>query len=307
MGDYKFDLVNYDDPQVRPRELLSSRPFIKSENSFQEEARYFVPGKPLELAINTAIAVGAPLLITGEPGTGTTPTAYYVAEKLDLTPVLHIQVKSNSNAADLLYAFDSVRYFHDSYFREDKLPNKADYVERRDLWHAIDSSYPRVVLIDEIDKAPRDFPNDLLHELDRMEFTVAETGQLVKLEKKENHPLVFITSNSERRLPDAFLRRCVYHHISFNKDIIRQAVSNRKEEYENLSEDFIELAMKRFLALRARNLRKLPSTSEFLVWLQVLKTTLKLSEEMLKSEDLSKLPHIGALLKEQQDIEEVRS
>jgi MoxR-like ATPase len=308
MSDYPFEIVSYErEEELDVKSLLQKRPFIKAANSFEKDAKHFVPGKQLEIAINTAIAVGEPLLITGEPGTGKTQTAYYVAEKLNIKPVLHFQVKSDSSARDLLYSFDSVRYFHDAYFRQGELPDKAAYVEPKDLWHAIDSSYPRVLLIDEIDKAPRDFPNDLLHELDKMEFTVVETNRLIQLTKKENHPLVFITSNSERRLPDAFLRRCVYHHIRFDKNIVRQAVASRREEYENLSEDFIKLALKRFEALRNSKLRKLPSTSELLVWLQVLTTTLKTSQELLESEDLSKTPHLGVLLKDQQDIEEISS
>lgn len=308
MSDYPFEIVSYGrEGGFDAKSHLNNRPFLEAAGSFPAQAKHFVPGKSLEIAINTAIAVGEPLLLTGEPGTGKTQTAYYVAEKLNLKPVLHFQVKSDSNARDLLYSFDSVRYFHDAYFRQGELPDKADYVERKVLWHAIDSPYPRVVLIDEIDKAPRDFPNDLLHELDKMEFTVVETNQLQQLTKKENHPLVFITSNSERRLPDAFLRRCVYHHLRFDKNIVLQAVANRREEYKNLSDDFIELALKRFLALRARGLRKIPSTSEFLVWLQVLTTTRTTSQDLLKADDLSKTPHLGVLLKDQQDVEEISS
>lgn len=308
MSDYPFEVIKHErEDGLDASNLLRNRPFLQAANSFEEDAAHFVPGKQMEVAINTAIAVGEPLLITGEPGTGKTQTAYYVAEKLNLKPVLHFQVKSDSSARDLLYSFDSVRYFHDAYFRQGDLPDKAAYVERKHLWQAIVSPCPRVLLIDEIDKAPRDFPNDLLHELDKMEFTVVEINQLIRLEKKENHPLVFVTSNSERRLPDAFLRRCVYHHIRFDKDIVRQAVAGRREEYKNLSDDFVELAMKRFLALRARKLRKLPSTSEFLVWLRVLTTTLDMSREMLEAEELSNTPHLGVLLKDQQDIEEISS
>jgi MoxR-like ATPase len=156
------------------------RPFVAINASFTEDAKRFIPGEQLEIAINTALAVGAPLLITGEPRTGKTQAAYYAAYKLGIVPVLHFQVKSDSSARDLLYHFDTVRYFHDANVRKDgELPPKAAYVKRRALWEAIASPTPRVLLVEEIDKAPRDFPNDLLHELDQMEFTIAETQETI--------------------------------------------------------------------------------------------------------------------------------
>jgi MoxR-like ATPase len=162
---------------------------------------------------------------------------------------------------------------------------------------------PRVLLIDEIDKAPRDFPNDLLHELDKMEFTVAETQETIHA-PKEKRPIVFITSNSERRLPEPFLRRCVYHHIQFDDDLIAKAVDKRIEDYRSLSPDFVKMAIQRFLALRDRPVRKRPSTGELLVWLRVLALTVNTLPERL-DQDLSKLPYLGTLLKDHQDIEEL--
>jgi len=303
---YPFQLVNYQTPPLTEQTLLRNRPFSKAYNSFANDAKLFVPGEDLEIAINTALAVGAPLLITGEPGTGKTQAAYYTAYKLGVEPVLHFQVKSESSAGDLLYYFDAVRYFHDAHTQQlspGETMAKSRYVERRPLWEAFTSDSPRVLLIDEIDKAPRDFPNDLLHELDKMEFTVAETQERI-VATPEMRPVVFITSNSERRLPEPFLRRCVYHNIRFNEQLVRQAVEQRKEEYSSLSPEFVELAVRRFLALRSRPLRKIPSTGELLVWLRVLATAVGTYPEKL-NDNLERLPFIGTLLKDQQDIHEL--
>ncbi|MCP4664681.1 MAG: AAA family ATPase, partial [bacterium] len=154
MSDYPFRLVDYAQPgPLADPELLLERPFTALDASFAADARRFVPGEALESAVNTAIAVGDPLLITGEPGTGKTQTAYYAAYKLGIEPVIHFQVKSESIAAHLLYHFDTVRYFHDAHLRRDDAPlDKHDYVEPRALWQAMTSETPRVLLIDEIDK-----------------------------------------------------------------------------------------------------------------------------------------------------------
>ncbi|MGA9768599.1 MAG: MoxR family ATPase [Blastocatellia bacterium] len=302
---YPFDLVRHDREGAIDEADLMNRPFAAMGSSFKEDAKRFVPGEQLEIAINTAIAVGQPLLITGEPGTGKTQAAYYTAYKLGIEPVIHFQVKSDSSATDLLYHFDSVRYFYDANLaaRGNREVKKSDYVERRAFWEAIDSPTLRVLLIDEVDKAPRDFPNDLLHELNQMEFTVAETGQRFSA-PRSRRPIVFITSNSERRLPEPFLRRCVYHHIRFDYKIIEQAVESRRDEYGNLSKEFVDLAIRRFLALRERHLRKKPSTGELLVWLRVLSLATDASPEWLNRE-LSSLPYLNVLLKDHQDVEEL--
>ncbi len=309
-----FYFVKYDSDATPEREQLLNRPSATFKNSFQEDAALFVPGERLELAINTAIAVGEPLLLTGEPGTGKTQAAYYTAYKLGIEPVLHFQVKSDSSANDLLYFFDTVRYFHDATVRSRANPpdskplNKSDYVEKRVLWNAFVSPLPRVVLIDEIDKAPRDFPNDLLHELDKMEFVVAETGEEVAA-TKDRRPIVFITSNGERQLPEPFLRRCVYHHIDFSESLVRLAVRKRLREYSNLSEDFIDLAVRRYMALRDLPLRKRPSMSELFVWLRVLSLTAGQKSAGLEMNNLNvslpQLPHINVLIKDRQDYEEL--
>jgi MoxR-like ATPase len=308
MKNLPFSLVRYDDePLSDPAFILKSRLGGTSNNSFTDAASKFVPGEQLEEAINTAIAVGEPLLITGEPGTGKTQAAYYAAYKLNIQPVIHFQVKSDSSASDLLYYFDMVRYFHDAQFNnKGEGLNKLDYVEPRALWEALHSETPpiRVLLIDEIDKAPRDFPNDLLHELDKMGFTIPETGTTIPPPPPNRRPIVFITSNNERRLPGPFLRRCVYHHIRFSQEIVEKAVEKRKSEFSNLSEGFIKMAIQRFLALRSLNLDKNPSTGEFLVWLRVLSLATNLTEEQLR-QDLSKLPYLSLLVKNYQDMEKL--
>ncbi len=305
MKDYPFRLV--DDARGGPlpdKQLLRQRPFTDVDTSFAADARRFVPGEELETAINTALAVGTPLLITGEAGTGKTQAAYYAAYNLGIEPLIHFQVKSESTAQDLLYHFDTVRYFHDAHLRRDDQPlDKHDYVERRALWEAMAAEEPRVLLIDEIDKAPRDFPNDLLHELDKMEFTIAETGETIRAPRKKR-PMVFITSNSERRLPEPFLRRCVYHHIRFDDDLVDKAVETRRDEYAALNDDVLRLAVERFLGLRDRSLRKPPATGELLVWLRILALAVGTYPEKL-DRDLSRLPYLGVLLKDHQDIEDL--
>jgi len=327
MSDYPFDLIRPEhEGQLADTSLLKKRPFAETDTSFKADARLFIPGEQLATAINTSIALGEPLLITGEPGTGKTQTAYYAAYKLGIEPVIHFQVKSDTTAHDLLYHFDTVRYFHDANLPRQSLASatnldKGEYVEPRALWEAIESATekdtPRVLLIDEIDKAPRDFPNDLLHELDKMEFTVTETGETISA-SGHLRPIVFITSNSERRLPEPFLRRCVYNHIRFDDKIVEQAVFARTNEFGGLTEEFLKLAMQCFLKLRDRSLRKRPATGELLMWLRVLALTvgttseklevaLRDFEESLRRDDPSKLSHLGVLLKDHQDIEEVQA
>lgn len=310
MSNYPFYLIRHNrEGQPETKALLADRPFSNIDRSFQADARRFVPGDELETAVNTAIALGEPLLITGEPGTGKTQTAYYAAYKLGIEPVIHFQVRSDTAARDVLYHFDTVHYFHDAQIIASAKGDldKRKYVEPRALWEAFESArqkgMPRVVLIDEIDKAPRDFPNDLLHELDKMEFTVTETGETVAA-PGNLRPVVFITSNSERRLPEAFLRRCVYHHIRFDESIVEQAVAARSSEFQSLGKGFVKIALQRFLSLRQRSLRKQPSTGEFLVWLRVLAVAADTYPKKL-DEDLSKLPYLGVLLKDHQDIQEI--
>lgn len=318
---YQFRQLNSNEegPIAKNADLLN-RPFSHVGNTFEENAKGFVPGSDLETAINTAIAVGSPLLITGEPGTGKTQSAYYTAYKLGIEPVLHFQVKSDSSAGDLLYHFDAVRYFYDANLKARENGGKSAgpidkiaYIDKRVLWTAFESPVPRLVLIDEIDKAPRDFPNDLLLELDKMKFFVPEADKEISA-GRQTRPIVFITSNSERRLPEPFLRRCVYHNIEFSEDLVVKALNGRRTEYKGLGDDFIELATKRFFALRKKALRKVPSTAEYMVWLNVVAAAVntdpsKLDEYLnnLSVDSFSKHPFLGVLLKDEQDTRDIRS
>ena len=318
MSNYTFRLVNHDRKEpLADLDMLRQRPARRPEgiletgsgpeSSLAADARRFVPGQDLEDAINTAIAVNEPLLITGEPGTGKTTAAYYTAWKLGLGEVLHFQVKSETVARDLLYHFDTVRYFHDAHLagtQQQALPDKKEYIEEREMWQALTAEQPRMLLIDEIDKAPRDFPNDLLHELHEWEFKVPETGQPPVRCNRKNQPIVFITSNSERRLPEPFLRRCVYHHIRFDHELIRQIVESRQDEYPALDEGFRKMAVDRFLRLRESGLRKRPASGELLVWLRIL--GLRAKEYPRLEEDLAKLPYLGILIKDHQDRADIQ-
>jgi len=306
-SDYPFRIVRREhDKASGDKTKLARRPFLRFDQSLEMGAKRYVVGEDMETAINTAIAVGAPLLLTGEPGTGKTQSAYWVANELEIQPVIHFQVKSDTSAQDLLYNFDAVRYFHDANTSGDGPLNKADYIEKRPLWEALESPVPRVLLIDEIDKAPRDFPNDLLHELDQMSFVVKETGRKVSGDPAKR-PIVFITSNSERRLPEPFLRRCVYHHIRFDDQVLRNVIEMRRAEFSSLSPEFIELALKRFLSIRElKNLRKLPTTGEFLVWVRVLALTIGSEPEALMG-DLADLPYLATLIKDSKDLESVEA
>ncbi|MCP4379022.1 MAG: MoxR family ATPase [bacterium] len=313
MNSYPFNLVPPEGREARKdNSWLAKRPFAEKHRSLEKDAPFFIAGDKLADAVNTAIAVGDPLLLTGEPGTGKTQAAYYAAYQLGVE-CIHFQVKSDSTARDLLYDFDMVRYFRDAHLqnvagRDVKPLRKEKYIEPCALWEAFEKAkahgLPQVLLIDEIDKAPRDFPNDLLHELDQMEFKIIETGEKIDA-PPQLRPIVFITSNSERRLPEPFLRRCVYHHIEFDDRIVDRAVAGRRNDFSALSDEFLTLAVKRFLALRDRNLRKAPATGELLVWLRVLSLAVDGKDPQQLGDDLPQLPQLGVLLKDHKDIEEL--
>jgi MoxR-like ATPase len=281
---------------------LAQRPFSIHNRSFSANAARFVPGAVLEEAIHIAIALGAPLFLTGAAGCGKTQCAYYVAHRLSLGEVLHFQCRSDTRARDLLYDFERERW-QQAQAHSATSVNKATYLSPRPLWQALASKTPRVLLIDEIDKAPRDFANDLLLELEKMEFAIPELGKTFSA-PPARRPLVFITSNNERILPDPFLRRCVYHHIEFDEELLQTVLNQHCEDFAALDADFLERARERFLSLRRLALRKPPALAELLMWLRVLSVAQGEYAAYLDT-DLSKLPFLGVLIKDHEDLREL--
>ncbi len=275
--------------------------------SHRSAARFFQPSPELVTAINVALKVGAPLLLTGEPGTGKTQVAFYLAWYFGIEENLFsLYVRSSTVAGDLLYRFDTVAYFHrsqDPAYR-DKPIDRGDFISKGPLWQAYELGQPTIVLIDEIDKAPRDFPNDLLNVLDQHEFQVPELdGKTITRDTAQPPPLVVISSNSERHLPDAFLRRTIFHHIEFTPELVRKAVQARAGagDFPDLAPEVQEAAIERFLEIRDRRLRKKPATAELLVWLTVLSAMDGITAGTLRDRPLVKLPALAALVKNQED------
>lgn len=286
-----------------PPESLAHRSVPRRLHDLAAAAESFKIDDDLAEAVNVALAVGAPLLVTGEPGTGKTQLAYFLAWQFGLSPdqPFTFEVKSTSTARDLLYRFDTVAYFHSAQQKDGTRLDKQAFVEKGPLWRAfaaIRAGGPAIVLIDEIDKAPRDFPNDLLHELDQYSFRVAETGEVVTADRKAPPPVVIVTSNSEKRLPDAFLRRCVFHRIEFSEAVLREAVRARRELQRQ--EDLNEAAQARFLEIRRRladQQQRPPATAEFLAWLAALQARGVRAEDLL-STSARDLPLLAALIKD---------
>jgi MoxR-like ATPase len=233
----------------------------------------YVASPALRDAVNVAIALGQPLLLTGEPGTGKTQLAFSVAHELGLATPFIFNTKTTSVARDLFYRYDSLAHFRDVQLKEKSNIQISDYISFEALGKAIiESPYRRsVVLIDEIDKAPRDLSNDLLNELENMQFEVKETGEAVKA-NKENRPILIMTSNSEKNLPDAFLRRCVYFHIPFpDKDTLTEIVRKRLNLSEQFYQNMLSDAINHFMKIRSsKGLRKPPATAELLAWVHIL-------------------------------------
>ena len=256
----------------------------------------YVATDDLKLAVNAALTLQRPLLIKGEPGTGKTLLALEVARALD-RPLLQWHIKSTTKAHQGLYEYDAVSRLRDSQLGDEKVHDIGNYIVQGVLWQAFEAEQPSVVLIDEIDKADIEFPNDLLQELDRMEFHVYETRQTVKA---SHRPLIIITSNNEKDLPDAFLRRCFFHYIRFpDRATMEQIVA---VHYPNLRSDILGSALDTFFALReVSGLKKKPSTSEFLDWLQLLLAN-DIPAEALTELDQGLPPMAGALLKNEQDL-----
>ena len=264
---------------------------------FQGTERY-VATEDLRMAVNAAVALERPLLIKGEPGTGKTMLAEEVAQGLGMR-LIQWHIKSTTKAQQGLYEYDAVSRLRDSQLGEEKVHDIANYIKRGKLWEAFDSDEQVVLLIDEVDKADIEFPNDLLVELDRMEFFVYETGETVKAKQR---PIIIITSNNEKELPDAFLRRCFFHFINFpDRDTMREIVA---VHYPDIAKELVGEAMEVFFDVRAiPGLKKKPSTSELIDWLKLLMAD-DIPDEILKDRDPTKAipPLYGALLKNEHDV-----
>jgi MoxR-like ATPase len=268
---------------------------------FQGSENY-VATDDLMLAVNAASTLQKPLLVKGEPGTGKTMLAEEVASTLGI-PLLQWHIKSTTKAQQGLYEYDAVSRLRDSQLSTidggDKVKDINNYIVKGVLWQAFTADQPVALLIDEIDKADIEFPNDLLREIDRMEFYVYETRQLIKA---KHRPLVFITSNNEKELPDAFLRRCFFHYIKFPDAMTMQKIVD--VHFPDLKKELLNAAMKTFYEVRnLPGLKKKPSTSELLDWLKLLVAE-DISLEALQSKDdkVSIPPLVGALLKNEQDV-----
>ncbi len=264
---------------------------------FEGTERY-VATEDLTVAVNAAVTLQRPLLVKGEPGTGKTMLAIEVAKSLGV-PIIEWHIKSTTKAQQGLYEYDAVSRLRDSQLGDERVKDIRNYIRRGKLWEAFEMEVRPVLLIDEIDKADIEFPNDLLQELDRMEFFVYETGETIKA---RNRPIVIITSNNEKELPDAFLRRCFFHYIKFPDTETMRAIVD--VHFPGLKGRLVAEALKIFYDLReVPGLKKKPSTSELLDWIKLLLNE-DIGPETLRENDPRKLipPLHGALLKNEQDV-----
>jgi MoxR-like ATPase len=279
------------------RPTMGSRKTEQSVAQFKGTERY-VATRELEVAVNAAVALERPLLIKGEPGTGKTVLAQEIAKALGY-PLIEWHIKSTTKAQQGLYEYDAVSRLRDGQLGDPRVHDIANYIVRGKLWEAFEADHPVVLLIDEIDKADIEFPNDLLLEIDRMEFYVYELRRSIKA---RHRPVVIITSNNEKELPDAFLRRCFFHYIRFpDRETMEKIVQTH---FPNIRQDLLREALTVFFDVRNVNeLKKKPATSELLDWLKLL-TIEDMPPEALRSQDNKTAipPLYGALLKNEQDV-----
>jgi MoxR-like ATPase len=258
----------------------------------------YVATDDLKVAVNASVALERPLLIKGEPGTGKTVLAYEVAKALN-APLITWHIKSTTKAQQGLYEYDAVTRLRDSQLGDERVKDVKNYIKRGKLWEAFESEQRPVLLIDEIDKADIEFPNDLLQELDRNEFYVYETDETIKAKVR---PIIIITSNNEKELPDAFLRRCFFHYIRFPEEATMQAIVD--VHFPGIKQKLVSEALRIFYDMRkVPGLKKKPSTSELLDWLKLLLVE-DIDDQVLREKDPTKLipPLHGALLKNEQDV-----
>jgi MoxR-like ATPase len=320
------DPLAHERDRQQARNRLEARRLPPSLHDHKLAARHFRPSPDLLMALNMALNVGAPLLLTGEPGTGKTQTAEFLAWYFEI-PIFKYQVKSTASAESLRYDFDAVGYLRWAQSRRES--DKADdpsagepttedaavsvaatarersrFLTQGPLWQAYLEPTDAVLLIDEIDKAPRDFPNDLLHELDQHAFEHPFLGREIR-PASGRPPIVLVTSNDERRLPDAFLRRCIFHRIELTEDLVRDAVRAHAGEFPNLNEAVQKIALERFWRLRDLAQEKKPTTAELLVWLCILSAR-GVDANDLREAAWTELPGINALIKDAADLENLR-
>lgn len=268
-----------------------------ANNKFTGTSSY-IATDDLTMAVNAAVTLERPILIKGEPGTGKTQLAIEVAASLG-KPLYEWHIKSTTKAQQGLYDYDAVARLRDSQLGDDKVHDISNYIMHGKVWEAFESEEQPVLLIDEIDKADIEFPNDLLRELDRMEFYVYETRELISA---RHRPIIIITSNNEKELPDAFLRRCFFHYIKFPDEVTMAKIVD--VHFPNLKKDLLAEALKAFYKIRdVRGLKKKPSTSELLDWIKLLLAE-DIPPEVLRGDNIrSAIPPLyGALLKNEQDV-----
>lgn len=282
--------------RVKGKALRCGNEVIMNGQQFNSTSEY-VASEQLMASVNVAIALQKPLLIKGEPGTGKTMLAEAVAKSLGKKLIIW-NIKSTTKAQDGLYMYDTIQRLYDGQFGEEGVDDIAHYIKLGKLGEAFEAEEQVILLIDEIDKADLEFPNDLLWELDQMEFYIHETKRTVKA---KHRPIVIITSNAEKELPDAFLRRCIFHYIDFPDEALMEEIV--RTHYPDVEEHLLKNAMDVFYSIRAlRDIRKKPSTSELIDWINAMQIGGISAEEIR-----AKLPFIGVVVKKDEDLETVRT